>query len=326
MHQDILVSIACITFNHSKYIRQTLDGFLSQQISGGIEILIHDDASTDGTIEVLKEYAAQHPDKFVLFLEDENQYGKGRSYFLELFRRSRGKYIAICEGDDYWIDPQKLSQQIKILQQHPECVACCHNQIVVDKTGAPWPDSYQKIYRQETDIILDRSFLRSQNKFSHTASLLIRSELFRDLSDTACEDYLRTKANGDMKWAAMIAACGKIYHIAKDMACYRYVPSGTDSWSARNAGKNITLSTYNQLEQLQAFIDRIYHVRIDYSGNMERLWRTAVTTWLKKPNKTNRSILKQLSEKQHKHFFDVIKFLFHQITQKLSCRKTQKQV
>ena len=309
MQHEITVTIACITFNHGKYLRQALDGFLFQKISGNLEILIHDDASTDDTIEILQEYAGKYPDVFTLFLEKENQYGKGRSYFLELFRKARGQYIAICEGDDFWSDPDKLSKQIKILEEHPECIGCCHNEVVINEDGTPWPDFYQNIYRQKEDIILDASFLYDHNKFSHTASLLIRSELFLDMTQDMVRDYLETKANGDLKWAAMMAACGKVYLIAEDMACYRYVCSGGDSWSAKNAGKNISLSTYEQLERLQGFIRRNYNVDIDYGGNMSRLWQTAALTWLKKPNKANRKILKAIAKRQKKndlHIFAMV--------------------
>ncbi|MBP3633976.1 MAG: glycosyltransferase [Oscillospiraceae bacterium] len=324
MSNEITISIVCITFNHGRYIRQTLEGFLSQTLPDKYkyEILIHDDASTDDTIGILKDYAARYRDVFTLFLEEENQYGKGRSYFLELFRKARGKYIAICEGDDFWTDPTKLSQQIEALEQHPECVACCHNEVVVKKDGTPWPDSYQKIYRQDRDIILDSAFLYDHNKFSHTASMVVRASLFQNLTEAMVEDFLSTKANGDMKWAAMAAACGKVFFIAKDMACYRFVPAGGDSWSAKNAGKNICLSTYEQLERLQGLISRFYDVEIDYGGSMDRLWQTAVLTWLKKPSKSNYSILKKISQKQNKNVLHMVTILGSRVMKKL-CRSSK---
>lgn len=316
MQHKIIVSIACITYNHGKYLRQTLDGFLSQNLSGRFEILIHDDASTDDTIDILNEYATQHPDLFTLFLEEENQYGKGRSYFLELFQQARGRYIAICEGDDFWTDPDKLNKQICILEEHPECIGCCHNEVVVDEHGNPWPDSYQKIYRHSEDAILDVSFLRNLNKFSHTASILVKTDLFQDMSETMIQDYLATKANGDMKWAAMMAARGKVYHIAEDMACYRFVPTSGSSWSAKNAGKNISLSTYEQLENIQAFIHRNYGLDIDYSGTMCNLWQVATLSLLKNPNKKNWTFFKKITKKQKKNVLHVIAMIGGKIFKK----------
>lgn len=323
MERELMVSIVCITFNHGKYLRRTLDGFLMQELPYPYEILIHDDASTDDTIAILREYDEKHPGIFTLELEKENQYGKGRSYFLELFLKTRGKYIAICEGDDFWTDPEKLAKQIAVLEAQPQCSACCHNQIVVDDHGEPLPANYQTIYRQDKDIILGKQYLYDHNKFSHTASMVIRAEIFRSMSHEMVCDYLASKGNGDMKWAAMAAACGNIYFMAQDMACYRFVPSGSTSWSSRTAGKNLSLTTYTQLENIQGFIQRSYNVYIDFGGNMLRLWQTAVLTCLKKPNKHNRGIVKQLSKKQHKNVLHMIGFLCCRAATKLLRRSAK---
>lgn len=99
----IEVSIICLTYNQEKYIRDTLDGFLIQQTNFNYEILVHDDVSTDGTVEILKEYQQKYPDKIRLILEEENQYSKGVDITKDIcFPLVRGKYIAFCEGDDYW--------------------------------------------------------------------------------------------------------------------------------------------------------------------------------------------------------------------------------
>ena len=116
-----LVSISCITYNHAKYIRDALEGFLMQKTSFPIEILIHDDASTDGTTEIVREYEEKHPDIIKPLYETENQWSKGiRGSAVFNFPRALGKYIAICEGDDYWIDPLKLQKQVDFLEQNDE--------------------------------------------------------------------------------------------------------------------------------------------------------------------------------------------------------------
>ena len=104
-----LVSICSITYNHAPYIRQCLDGFLMQKTNFKYEIIIHDDASTDGTAEIIKEYAERYPDLITPVFQTENQYSKGlRGFFAKfVFPHAKGKYIALCEGDDYWIDPYK---------------------------------------------------------------------------------------------------------------------------------------------------------------------------------------------------------------------------
>lgn len=123
---DILVSISCITYNHAAYISQCLDGFVSQKTNFKYEILIHDDCSTDGTDEIIKRYAEQYPDIIKPLFEEVNQYSQGKPIGTSVWNipRAKGKYIAFCEGDDYWIDEYKLQKQVDYLEQHPEVGMC----------------------------------------------------------------------------------------------------------------------------------------------------------------------------------------------------------
>ena len=121
-----LVSISCITYNHASYIKECIDGFLMQKTNFNFEVLIHDDHSTDGTEEIIKEYAKQYPDIIKPLFEKENQYSLGKPTGSAVWNlpRARGKYIAMCEGDDYWIDPYKLQKQVDFLESHPDYGMC----------------------------------------------------------------------------------------------------------------------------------------------------------------------------------------------------------
>lgn len=115
-----LVSVSCITYNHALYIRQCLDGFVMQKTTFPFEVLIHDDASTDGTIDIIKEYEKKYPHIIKPIYENENQWMKGRKGTRVFnYPRAKGKYIAFCEGDDYWTDPLKLQKQVDFLEAHP---------------------------------------------------------------------------------------------------------------------------------------------------------------------------------------------------------------
>ena len=105
-----------------------MDGFLMQETDFQIEILIHDDCSTDGTTEIIKEYAAQYPDLIFPLYEEVNQYQHGKASEIDFYnyRRARGKYIAYCEGDDYWIDPLKLQKQVDFMEAKLEYSVCFH--------------------------------------------------------------------------------------------------------------------------------------------------------------------------------------------------------
>lgn len=124
-----LVSICSITYNHAPYIRECIDGFLMQKTNFPIEIIINDDCSNDGTTEIIKEYAAKYPNIIHPIYHDENQYQKGIRGMFQKFviPHARGKYIALCEGDDYWTDPLKLQKQVDFLESHPTFSLCFHN-------------------------------------------------------------------------------------------------------------------------------------------------------------------------------------------------------
>ena len=134
---DIMVSVVCCTYNHAQYIRQALDGFLRQQTAFRIEVLVHDDASDDGTADIIREYAEKHPDLILPVLETQNQWSKGVRFFASHYHDLRGKYIAFCEGDDYWTDPKKLQKQVDYMEQHQSCSLCVHETAEITEDGHP---------------------------------------------------------------------------------------------------------------------------------------------------------------------------------------------
>jgi len=131
MNDEIIVSICCTTFNHGNFIKYAIEGFLMQKTDFPIEILIHDDASTDGTTEIIKKYENEYPDLIHAVYQTENQYSQGKKVFPILANQARGKYIALCEGDDYWIDAYKLQKQVNFLNSHPEYVMVSHNALKI---------------------------------------------------------------------------------------------------------------------------------------------------------------------------------------------------
>lgn len=119
------VSIFCLTFNHVHFIRDAIEGFLIQRTTFSVEILVHDDASTDGTLEIVQEYEKRYPKLIFPIYQKENQYSKGIDPFTKfLIPRARGKYISVCEGDDWWIDPLKLQKQVNVFDAYPDTIIC----------------------------------------------------------------------------------------------------------------------------------------------------------------------------------------------------------
>lgn len=128
MNTNILVTIICTAYNHEKYISDAIDGFLMQKTNFDYEVLVHDDASTDRTAEIIRKYAEEYPQIIIPILQEKNQVSQGVQIYKEyLYPRGKGKYFAICEGDDYWTDETKLQKQIDFLEIHQDYSMCCHN-------------------------------------------------------------------------------------------------------------------------------------------------------------------------------------------------------
>ena len=124
---DPLVTIRCTVYNHEPYLRQCLDGFVMQKTTFPFEAIVHDDASTDGSAAIICEYAEKYPDIIKPIYETENQYSKGTlDRIIINATHPNSKYIATCEGDDYWTDPNKLQLQVDFLESHPDFFFICH--------------------------------------------------------------------------------------------------------------------------------------------------------------------------------------------------------
>ena len=133
MEEQPLVTIQCITYNHEPYIRQCLEGFVMQKTNFKFEAIVHDDASTDKTADIVREYAEKYPDIIKPIYETENQYSKSDGSLGRIMNaHTKGKYIALCEGDDYWTDPLKLQKQVDFLEANPEYVLTCHRYKIYD--------------------------------------------------------------------------------------------------------------------------------------------------------------------------------------------------
>lgn len=230
-----LVSICSITYNHAPYIRQCMDGFLMQKTNFPFEIIINDDCSTDGTTEIIKEYAAKYPDLIKPIFHEENQYKKGvRGMFVKyVFPKAQGKYLALCEGDDYWIDPYKLQKQVDILEADPNVSMVYTAFRTVDPNGDFMPRPIYEKYKKISfsgDILCQ---LISSGNFIMTLTTCIRRDVYKSNIMT------QTQIGLDYLLFLTAASMGKAAYLSEETGCYRYSPQ-----SEMNANLSYVKSSY----------------------------------------------------------------------------------
>ena len=241
--EEIIVSIQCLAYNHEAYIRQCLDGFIMQKTTFRFEAIVHDDASTDGTATIIKEYENRYPEIIKPIYQTENQYSK-KIYGLItrlVTQKCVGKYIAICEGDDFWTDPLKLQKQVVFLESHPDYSMCFHAVNLVKDNVAFKED---KLYKNARDITIEQ-IIRGGGYFCSTNSLCFKRTVllqpvpqFRKMADT-----------GDYPLQIQLALNGKVRYFPEIMGCYRVMSD--NGWSARARAKGIPIRHYiNMVEWL----------------------------------------------------------------------------
>ena len=250
---EIMVSIVCIAYNHEPYIRDCLEGFVNQKTNFKFEVLVHDDASTDKTADIIREYESKYPDIFKPIYQKENQYSQGVKFGKKyIYPKLRGKYVAWCEGDDYWCDENKLQKQFDFMEAHPEYSACVHNTCIKNlKTGTEKPFCD---LTEDGNMPIERIITMFGGCF-HTTSVLT------PVKYTEYPEEFNVQGVGDYPRALYLAAEGQIYYFADIMSVYRVWTEG--SWTQRMAaGKRERLMQYrkNTFEMLSRF-DKYYDYR-----------------------------------------------------------------
>lgn len=220
---DIKVSICCLSYNHANFIRQALDSFLMQKTNFKYEILINDDASTDGTIDILKDYESRYPEIIKVLYHEENQYSKGISNPSGVFNfpRAEGKYIAMCEGDDYFTDENKLQKQFDYMELNNDCSLCIHSAKTQTMDNS-FVSGLVRPYNKST--LIDSKEIIDKTRAYPTASLFFRTKYVK-----ALPDFYFKCAVGDIPLQLILASFGHAYYMDEAMSVYRIGDSG--SWS-----------------------------------------------------------------------------------------------
>jgi glycosyltransferase involved in cell wall biosynthesis len=224
LKNDITVSICCITYNHEPYIAQAIEGFLMQKTNFNIEIIIGEDFSTDGTKQIIESYVSKYPNRINLITSNINI--GGINNLLRVIEKVKGKYIALCDGDDYWTDPLKLQKQIDFLENSEDCIMCCHYVKKITYSGEinymnfnPKPIRYSFI-----DVLLG-------NK-SETSALSIVFKNTLEVSQMFKADWIFNcnALDNFIRLYATFVSGKNIYVFPEIMGCYRQHTGGI--WSS----------------------------------------------------------------------------------------------
>ncbi len=217
------VSICCITYNHEKYITQAIESILIQRTDFPIEVLIFDDASTDRTAKIIRSYEEKYPTLIKPIYQTVNQYSKGIKPTLKYnFPRAKGKYIAICEGDDYWTDPDKLQKQVDFLDSHPECAISFHAARFIYENGSQ--PSFDRYPPGRKTIYNLNDLLSGGNKIT-SCTVMFRNGLIREFPS-----WYYQMPMGDWPLHLLNAQYGDIVYIDEVMAIRRI--HGRGMWSS----------------------------------------------------------------------------------------------
>lgn len=259
--KDIMVSIICLTYNQKKYIKDAIEGFLIQKVNFNYEIVIHDDASTDGTASVIREYEEKYPQKIKGIYEKENQYQKRnlkKENYGIITRKTekyvKGKYVAVCEGDDYWLDENKLQLQVEYLEDHPECIMVLHDAVRLNcNTGKI--DVVRAFHDGNRNLSVEELIMQ-YNGHPPTASTVCRAEAYR------LGGFFTTAPAGDYPWQLYAYTLGDVYYSNRIMSVYRSFAQGSISSSisrSKSEGFLFNIGMLDFLLKYDEYTNKEYH-------------------------------------------------------------------
>lgn len=248
-----IVSVICTTFNHVDYVEETIKSFLMQETTFPFEIIINDDASTDGTINIIKNYAHKYPNIIKPIIHKVNKYSQGLdplSYPLQL---AKGKYIALCEGDDFWVNKDKLVKQFNALEEEKGAAVCFHSAWELDEQL----NKFELIcrYSDIIETIPAKTIITNRGGSIPTASLFFRNENI----DLILQSY-KDAPIGDFFIQSYLALKGKVIFLPDAMSVYRRNAKG--SWTSSQQLKENQISYYKEMiHAIDQFYGQVSHLK-----------------------------------------------------------------
>lgn len=230
MENEIKVSVICLAYNHAKYIRECLDGFVMQKTNFKYEVIIHDDASTDNTAEIIKEYELKYPEIIKPIYQTENQHSKGVRFVSKwMLPKAQGKFIAFCEGDDFWCDENKLQIQFDIMESNLDCKMCIHRVGSCRENGELF-NVFKPNFDLEDGKMSSRRYIETGVHYQ-LSGLMLDGEAYKEYQHNPPEFKKVIKCVGDVPLMLYFGQLAPVYYTNKIMSIHRSASIG--SWSER---------------------------------------------------------------------------------------------
>lgn len=231
------VSVLVMTYNHAPYIEAALESALTQQADFDYEILVSEDASTDGTREIVLEFQRRHAQRIRLLLSPRNI--RSNEVVVRGIQAARGRYLALLDGDDYWTSPYKLQRQADFLDAHPECAICFHNATVIHEDGSRAPWNWTPAGQKPISTLEDMWM----GNFIATSSTMFRRGLFGDVPEWYASFFPIT----DWPLHILNAEHGAVGYLDEVMSVYRYHPGGLYSALSERQKLDATMDFYDRM-------------------------------------------------------------------------------
>ena len=236
------VSVCMTTYNHRKYLAEAIGSVLMQRVSFPVEIILHDDCSTDGTTDVVRHFSAKYPMIIRPIYQDENQYSQGRKPMLSTFLLARGEYIAWLEGDDAWADPGKLSRQVDFLEENEDFVLCYGNARIVDEEGKEI--SGRKVPEESCRTLTSEEMVSGRYTIPTSTVMFRNHRILSDLPPQICRAM-----NGDTFLFSLLGQFGMAGFIDFSPSAYRQHSGGVYSSLREDERRRRRLLTFLLIHQ-----------------------------------------------------------------------------
>lgn len=259
----IKVSVIVHTYNHEKFIRQTLDSILCQEVNFQFEVIIGDDASPDSTPQIIQEYQSKFPEIIKPLLHSKNLGGYGKNNTLATLAVCEGQYIAAMDGDDYWTNPLKLQKQVDFLDNNSDFVACFHNALIHFEDGSA-PDTYVNDENQRVITTIEDLVGEDEVWYMATSSVMFRNGIMKEYPK-----WFHESKSGDIPRYILLGKHGKFYYINELMSVYRKNNGGM-SFTDGKQDADFLLNRIGMYQGIDGELDYKFHKTI--SKNIARYY------------------------------------------------------